>query len=60
MFSVDCKWSIWGQWTSCSKSCGVGKQTRKRTKATIADNGGKECAGPNNARRSCIIKKCRG
>ena len=58
IFSVDCKWSSWGRWSSCSKSCGNGFQERKRTVIKYAKNGGKGCVGSNRARQSCNRGKC--
>ena len=57
---VDCKWSTWSNWSSCSKTCGNGLQERKRTKPTRAENGGKECIGNNNETRSCNEGFCTG
>ena len=57
---MDCKWSTWGGWSSCSKSCGNGFQDRKRTIAALAKNGGKECLGSSRARKSCTKGKCEG
>ena len=57
---MDCKWSAWGKWSLCSKSCGNGLQERNRTKATKAKHGGKECAGSNNERISCNNGNCPG
>ena len=59
IISVDCKWSAWGQWSKCSKSCGIGsQQERIRAIATTAKNGGNECVGSNKAIRLCNKGKC--
>jgi len=29
---VDCKWTVWSQWGSCSEACGGGKSLRRRVK----------------------------
>ena len=55
---MDCHWSKWGLWSKCSKSCGNGFSLRKRTKDTTAKNGGRECFGENNVRRSCNERRC--
>ena len=28
--SADAQWSQWGRWTTCSKTCGIGKRIRRR------------------------------
>ena len=38
--AVDC---MWGVWSACSGTCGVGAQSRR--KAVGEQNGGKVCAG---------------
>ena len=55
---MNCEWSSWGQWTSCSKECGVGSQERKRTIIRHAKNGGRKCIGSNLASRSCRVRFC--
>jgi hypothetical protein len=40
----DCEVSTWGTWDTCSRSCGHGYQTRKRTiTRSPAPHGGKPC-----------------
>jgi complement component 6 len=40
---VDCKVTAFGQWSSCSRSCGGGFQTQDRTVITQPAYGGAEC-----------------
>jgi hypothetical protein len=40
---VDCVVSKYGAWSECSKSCGTGDQSRKRTVTTKVAYGGKKC-----------------
>lgn len=40
---VDCQVSDWNEWSSCTASCGGGKQTRSRTILQHNSGGGKEC-----------------
>jgi len=61
----DCEMNAWGAWGACSTTCDPGTQTRSRSVATPAANGGKACGnltetetcneGPNQA---CPIKAC--
>ena len=50
---VDCQWS---DWSSCSKTCGLGQVTR--TIKTPARNGGEECSGSRT--KSCSLGDCQG
>ncbi|KAL8453703.1 hypothetical protein Emag_001748 [Eimeria magna] len=40
---VDCHVTAWGEWTSCTVTCGGGQQQRQRSVVRHASNGGKEC-----------------
>ncbi|XP_042211697.1 uncharacterized protein LOC121859092 isoform X2 [Homarus americanus] len=39
----DCRVSEWSEWSPCSKTCGIGEQTRTRTILKHARRGGKVC-----------------
>ncbi|XP_071537523.1 uncharacterized protein [Panulirus ornatus] len=39
----DCRVSEWSEWSPCSKTCGIGEQTRTRTILKDARRGGKVC-----------------
>jgi len=41
---VDCQWSDWQEWDSCTKSCGNGTTLRNRTILQKAAHGGKPCS----------------
>merc|ERR1711974_319166 len=56
--AIDCAWSRWAQWSSCSKSCGGGTKTRSRAKQIEAKDGGKECLGSSSVTKSCNTKTC--
>ena len=56
--AIDCVWAKWGQYSKCSKSCGKGVQTRVRSKAVEAENGGLECTGLARQSKQCIKKPC--
>ena len=57
---TDCKYSSWGEWAKCSKSCGDGSQERTRTIVTASQNGGKACDGSNKDTRNCNNGGCPG
>ena len=44
--------SSWGSWTSCSKTCGPGVQTRYR------DCMSEYCPGENSEERNCNLQGC--
>ena len=50
---VDCQWSDWDSWSTCSVTCGSGSQTRTRTELQSVANGGQTCQGSNQESQSC-------
>ena len=50
---VDCQWSDWDSWSTCSVTCGSGSQTRTRTELQSAANGGQACQDSNQETQSC-------
>lgn len=42
--AIDCELSEWAEWTTCSKSCGLGWQARMRRVMQEAMFGGRPCA----------------
>nr|CAB3250296.1 A disintegrin and metalloproteinase with thrombospondin motifs gon-1 [Phallusia mammillata] len=50
------KWAPWGSWTQCSKSCGGGQYTRKRT--CDEGNSGPTCVGVTTDSGKCNTQTC--
>jgi len=57
---VDGAWGRWSHWSSCSKTCGSGRQTRVRDCNSPAPaNGGKKCYGDAKESQTCEDRPCR-
>ncbi|XP_068160698.1 SCO-spondin [Antennarius striatus] len=58
---VDCGWSSWTQWSSCSRTCDVGVRRRYRsgTNPPVAF-GGQPCKGDRVGIDTCSIEPCFG
>uniref|UniRef100_A0A7M5XD32 SUEL-type lectin domain-containing protein n=1 Tax=Clytia hemisphaerica TaxID=252671 RepID=A0A7M5XD32_9CNID len=54
---VDGKWGNWTSFTKCSKSCGVGFQTRSRI-CNKPKCGGKSCQGFSTESQQCNVQDC--
>ena len=58
---MNCKWSSWSSFTSCSKSCGSGgMHSRTRSKTQVENYGGSPCLGSVSDSKSCFLKDCPG
>lgn len=58
-FQVDGRWGKWGQFGSCSRTCGGGIQLSKREcNNPVPSNGGKYCQGVRVKYRSCNLNRC--
>ena len=57
--SVDCVLSDWGDFGTCSVTCGGGTQTRTRSITTPVANGGAAC-GATSESQSCSTNGCPG
>ncbi|KAI6650257.1 Thrombospondin-2-like [Oopsacas minuta] len=54
---IDGEWSEWDSWTSCSRDCGTGNSTRRRT-CSQPRYGGRECEGVRTEERTCNTHEC--
>ena len=57
---VNCIWSDWGNWTSCSSSCGGGNRTSKRKVRQEAMYNGNNCLGNDTRIEACNNHLCPG
>ena len=55
---LDCQWTDFSDWSPCTASCNTGTQTKTRTVAQIARNGGRRCSGSPFETRTCNTQKC--
>uniref|UniRef100_A0A8D3EE01 SCO-spondin n=1 Tax=Scophthalmus maximus TaxID=52904 RepID=A0A8D3EE01_SCOMX len=57
----NCSWTEWGEWSFCSRSCGVGQQQRIRTFLSPGTNGSwcEDILRGNQEQRFCNIRPCR-
>ena len=58
--TVNCQWSDWSFWSSCSKTCGDGIKERSRHVQTLAKNGGSQCQGLDKQTENCNDRDCLG
>ncbi|CAH2281689.1 SCO-spondin [Pelobates cultripes] len=58
---VDCGWSSWTTWSSCSRTCNVGTRRRYRSGTNPpAAFGGHPCEGSNVDIEFCSLEPCKG
>lgn len=55
---VDCQWTEWEPWATCSKSCNGGVTSRKRSEKTAALNNGMPCHGASREDAPCNVEGC--
>uniref|UniRef100_A0A915JMY9 Peptidase M12B domain-containing protein n=1 Tax=Romanomermis culicivorax TaxID=13658 RepID=A0A915JMY9_ROMCU len=57
--SVEGSWSLWQDWSPCSRSCGGGVERSGRDcDSPRPENGGKYCIGIRIRSRSCNLQEC--
>ena len=54
--AIHCDWGLWGEWTTCSKTCGDGNVTRKRVHSILAQYGGNNCTGNSMDTKHCNVQ----
>ena len=57
---VDCRWSMFSEWSQCSKSCGWGVKKSERKIIQISSHGGKDCEGQATRTEKCNNQPCAG
>ena len=57
--AVDCVWKDWDQWSTCTVTCGGGKQYRSRGQIAARHNGA-PCVGDSEQERNCNTNPCPG
>ena len=61
LFSVNGMWSAWGEYSTCTKTCGTGQKSRTRTCTNPAPSGGgSTCPGSTSEMTDCNISSCPG
>ena len=58
-YKVHGEWSTWGDWSSCTKTCGAGKKVRKRTCTNPPPSrNGDHCDGLLHKEEECNTDPC--
>eukprot|EP01137_Pigoraptor_chileana_P012905 Opistho-2@4489 len=55
---VNCEYNSFGDYSTCTKTCGTGTQTRVRTVKVQAENGGTLCTDPASETINCNTDAC--
>jgi len=59
---VNCEVSNWSKWSDCSKECGEGTKTRRRTVTRYPEYNGRSCPELTETRsckkKDCTVEKC--
>ncbi|XP_023559166.1 papilin isoform X2 [Octodon degus] len=51
-------WGPWGEWSTCSRTCGGGISFRERPCYTQRKDGSTSCVGPARSYRTCSTQSC--
>ena len=54
---ADCIWAQWGDWSTCTRTCGTGTQMRTRRVETHKTKGG-DCSGETSEEQHCNTGTC--
>ena len=57
---MDCEWGEFGEWSTCTKTCAGGDQSRTRSVEVESELGGSPCTGNETETQSCNIQPCPG
>lgn len=58
---MDGGWSVWGEWGTCSTTCGAGQSVRGRSCNNPAPaHGGQDCDGDTTQATNCQVADCPG
>mmetsp|Transcript_87788 Transcript_87788/g.160640 ORF Transcript_87788/g.160640 Transcript_87788/m.160640 type:complete len:642 (-) Transcript_87788:114-2039(-) len=57
---IDCKLSLWSEWSACTRSCEGGQQYRTRNVEQRSENGGAMCGGSVHDTQVCNTADCPG
>ena len=60
MFSVNCQWDVWAEWSTCSVSCGQGNRSTSRRIKEKEKHGGEKCYGRLQRFEKCNDRPCPG
>lgn len=55
---VDCEWTEWSHWSTCSKSCDGGNRVRQRDVSQLAISGGVVCDAYKVDIQECALQPC--
>jgi len=55
---VDCQLAKWGEWSTCTATCGVGQRTKSRNIITDPSNGGAPCDTHLEVTEPCNLQPC--
>ena len=60
MLTVNCAFNAWGNWDTCTKTCGGGTHQRARSIGVVVAHGGTNCTGSAIENGVCNAHSCPG